>query len=413
MTLPTGYRAVPVPESRLRDLMVMDSWAFPGTLSDEQAMAIPSPLSWERARGIETDDGELVASHASYPFTEFPVPGSRTSVSGLTWVGVHPGHRRRGLLRSMISEHFARSIERGEAVSALFAAEAPIYGRFGYGLAAQDLRLTIPRGAALRDVPGADALRVRLERVEPDAHGPLIQGVHAAVDRPGWATRQTPELLAAFLADPEPFRDGAESLRIAIVERDGTPVAYALFRRKSSWEAAGPRGTVKVREVVATDAAAARSLWGVLLDLDLMANVEAWLIAPDDPIQHLLVDPRGAQARISDNLWVRLLDVPAALSARRFASAVDVVVEVTDALIESNAGRWRLVGGLDGAEVTATDAPADLTIDVRELGGAYLGGTSLAGLATAGLVQEHTPGAVHRAAVAFSWPLAPVCSWIF
>ena len=413
MSLPPGYRAVPVPQSRLQDLMVMDSWAFPGTLTDEQAMAIPSPLSWDRARGIETDDGELIASHASYPFTEFPVPGSRTRVSGLTWVGVHPGHRRRGLLRSMISEHFTRSLERGEGVSALFAAEAPIYGRFGYGLAAQDLRLTIPRGAVLRDVPGTEALRVRLERIDIDRHGPLVQRVHAAVDRPGWATRQTPQLLAAFLADPEQFRDGAESLRIAIVERDDTPVAYALFRRRSSWEAAGPRGTVKVREAVAPDPAAARVLWGVLLDLDLMATVEAWLIAPDDPLVHLLVDPRAAQTRISDNLWVRLLDVPAALSARRYAGPVDLVLEVTDPIIAANARRWRLVGGPNGAETTPTDAPADLTVDVRELGAAYLGGTSLAGLATAGLVAEHAPGAVHRAAVAFGWPLAPVCSWIF
>lgn len=411
--LPPGYRAVPVPEARLAELLVLDSWAFPDAMTDEQARALPSPLTWERARGVETDDGELVASHASYPFSRFPVPGARTPVSGLTWVGVHPGHRRRGLLRSMISEHFARSLARGEAVSALFAAEASIYGRFGYGLAAQDVRLTIPRGAALRDVAGSTDLRVRLERIDPERHGPVIQAIHSAVERPGWATRETPQLLGAFLSDPEHVRDGAESLRVAIVERGDVPVAYALLRRKSSWETAGPRGVVKVREAVAPDPAAARALWGVLLDLDLMATVETWLIAPDDPLVHLLVDPRAAQARISDNLWVRLLDVPAALGARRYAAPVDVVLEVTDALIGANARRWRLVGDVDGAQVTATDAAADLRVDVRELGAAYLGGVSLAGLASAGLVAEQTPGALHRVAVAFGWPLAPVCSWIF
>ncbi|WP_024288895.1 GNAT family N-acetyltransferase [Cellulomonas sp. KRMCY2] len=412
-TLPPGYRTVDVPEARRHDLLVLESWAFPGTLSDEAADALPSPLSWDRTRGVETPDGELVASHGSYPFASFPVPGARTRVSGLTWVGVHPGHRRRGLLRSMIEDHVHRSLTRGEAVSALFAAEPAIYGRFGYGLAARDLRLKIPRGAALRDVPGADALRVRIERVDAERHGELIHQVHSAVDRPGWAVRDTPELRAAHLIDIEAFRDGAESLRIAVVEDDGTPVAYALFRRKSVWNDAGPRGVVRVSEAVAQDARAARALWGVLLDLDLMATVETSLLAPDDPLAWLLIDPRAAETRLSDNVWVRVLDVPAALAARRYATQVDVVLEVTDTMLPANAGRWHLVGGPDAATVRRTDAPADLLLDVRDLGSAYLGGVSLAALATAGLVTELTPGALHGAAVAFGWPLAPVCSWVF
>ena len=411
--LPPGYRTVDVPETRRHDLLVLDSWAFPGTLSDEAADALPCPLSWDRTRGVETLEGELVASHGSYPFATFPVPGARTRVSGLTWVGVHPGHRRRGLLRSMIEDHFARSLARGEAVSALFAAEPAIYGRFGYGLAARDLRLKIPRGAALRDVPGADALRVRVERVDPEQHGELIHRVHSAVDRPGWAVRDTAALRAAHLIDIEAFRDGAESLRIAVVEDAGTPVAYALFRRKAAWQDAGPRGVVRVSEAVAQDARAARALWGFLLDLDLMATVETWLLAPDDPLAWLLIDPRAAESRLSDNVWVRVLDVPAALAARRYATQIDVVLEVTDRMLPANAGRWHLVGGPDAATVSSTDAPADLLLDVRDLGSAYLGGVSLAALATAGLVTERTPGALHRAAVAFGWPLAPVCSWVF
>jgi len=301
-------------------------------------------------------------------------------------------------------------------VSALFAAEPAIYGRFGYGLAASDLRMKIPRGATLRDVPGADGLRVRLERLDPDRHGPLMQAVHGRVDRPGWVTRHTPEQLAAYVSDPEYWRDGAESLRIAVVSADGTDetaLGYALFRRKSSWQDAGPRGIVNVREAVAQDAATARALWGVLLDLDLMATVETWLLALDDPLWFLLVDPRAAQPRISDNLWIRLLDVPTALAARRYSAPVDVVLEVTDERLPANAGRWRLVGGADGAKVTRADASVDLSIDVRELGSAYLGGVSLAALAGAGLVTEHAPGALRQAAVAFGWPVLPVCSWIW
>lgn len=415
-TLRDGYRAVEIPQSRLHDLIAVDTWAFPSTVDDEKLEALPMSLTWDRARGVETDDGELVACHASYPYRAFPVPGARTAVSGLTWVGVHPAHRRRGLLASMIDEHFTRSLARGEAVSALFAAEPAIYGRFGYGLAAVDLRMKINRGAALRDVPGADALRVRLERLDAERHGPLMQAVHARIDRPGWVTRETPEQLAAWASDPDFWRDGAESMRIAIVSDDGTDATvrgYALFRRKNAWEDAGPRGTVSVREAVATDAATARALWGVLLDLDLMATVNTAMLATDDPLWFLLVDPRAALPRISDNLWIRILDVAPALAARRYQAPVDVVLDVTDGLLPSNAGRWRLVGGPDGANVTRADTAADLTVDVRELGSAYLGGVSLAALAAAGLVSELTPGALRSASVAFGWPVAPVCSFVW
>lgn len=409
--LPAGYRAVDLTADRRRDVLDLDTWAFPSSVDDEVLLALPSPLTWERARGVETDDGELVAMHASYPFSRFPVPGARVPVAGLTWVGVHPAHRRRGLLRAMIDEHVARSLARGEAVSALYAAEPAIYGRFGYGLAAHDVRLTVPRGAALRDVPGADAVRVRLERVT-ERHGDVVQALHGAVDRPGWATRETAELRAAFLDDPAAMRDGAETLRIAVAERAGRAVGYALFRRRSAWETAGPRGTVRVRDVVVEDAAVARALWGVLLDLDLMARTEAW-VPQDDPLLHLLVDLRAAEPRLGDNVWVRLLDVPAALAARRYASEVDVVLEVTDTLVPANARRWRLEGGPDGATVTPVDTAPDLALDVRDLGAAYLGGPSLASLAAAGLVTEVRAGALARAATAFGWPVPPGCSWVF
>lgn len=409
--LPAGYRAVDLDPSRHPDVIRLDTWAFPASVDDDVLLGMPSPLTWERARGVQTDDGELVAVHASYPFSRFPVPGARVPVAGLTWVGVHPAHRRRGLLRAMIRDHVDRSLARGEAVSALYAAEPAIYGRFGYGVAAYDVRLTVPRAAALRPVPGADEVRVRLERVEA-RHGDVVQALHEAVDRPGWATRETPELQSAYLDDPPAFRNGAEAQRIAVAERGGRPVGYAFFRRKAAWEAAGPRGTVRVRDVVAEDAAVARALWGVLLDLDLMATTEAW-VTQDDALLHLLVDLRATEPRLSDNVWVRLLDVPAALAARRYATDVDVVLEVRDELVPANARRWRLEGGEDGAVVTPVDRSPDLVLDVRELGAAYLGGPSLASLAAAGLVSAERPAALTRAATAFGWPVPPGCSWVF
>lgn len=413
-SLPDGYVAVDLTPDRIDDVLTIDTWAFPTSVSEEQLRQSPLSFPWARGGGVQTADGELVGMYGAYPYRSFPVPGARIPVAGLTWVGVHPGHRRRGILRAMIARHFAQAREAGEAVAALFAAEPGIYGRFGYGMAARQLSLTVPRGAALRDVAGAESMRVRLEKLDAAKHGSVLHAVHSAVGRPGWATRETEGALEASLVDAEWMRDGAESLRLAIVEdADGVPRGYAKFRRKDAWEAGSPRGVVRVREAVAQDAATARALWGVLLDLDLMATVEVGMLALDDPLWFLLVDPRAARPTLGDNLWVRVLDVPTALAQRRYAAPVDVVLEVTDAQVPSNAGRWRLVGGPDGAEVTATEAEADLALDVRELGSAYLGDASLAAMAAAGLVTERVPGTLHAAATAFGWPTAPVSSYIW
>ncbi|MCB7136353.1 GNAT family N-acetyltransferase [Cellulosimicrobium marinum] len=441
-SLPPGHALTPLDATDLRAVLDLDTWAFPTPHDVDDLAQRPSPLSWDRVVGVvrevaddeaEPVDGavpvrrDLVAMHASYPFSRFPVPGATTAVAGLTWVGVHPAHRRRGLLSAMIDHHLARCRERGEAVSALFAAEAAIYGRFGYGSAADDLRVAVPRGAALRDVPGAERCTVRVERADRARHGELVAALHeragadptgpgsgGPLNRPGWATRETPELQDAFWDDPAAMRQGRESLRIAIVERDGEPRGYARFRRTLSWETTGPRGTVATGEVVALDAAAARALWGVLSDLDLSHEVTPFVLPVDDAVMHLLVDPRSASPRVADNVWVRLVDVPAALAARRYAADVDVVLHVTDARLGENAGHWRVRGdAFAPATAGRTDDAADLSLDVRELGSAYLGGRTLAALAAAGLVTEHSPGALARASAAFAWPVAPGCSWVF
>jgi len=412
---PEGYRAVQLDETRSAEVLDVDSWAFASDDPAEEAAQALAALPWDRAAGIEGPDGTLVAFHASFPFS-LPVPGGSVPTAGLTSVGVHPAHRRKGLLSEMVRDHLKRSRERGEVASALFAAEQAIYGRFGYGRAAFDLRMTIPRGAALRPVAGASGLTVRMERIDVARHGDLVETVHlaAGVGRPGWVARSSTALQEHHLRLAESRRQGSERLKILIVDDGATPVAYALFSRKGEWTAQGPRGIVHVREAVAVSPAAAHRLWSTLIDLDLMATVETWLQPVDDALLQLLVDSRAADPRIVDNLWVRILDLPVALAARRYPSPVDVVLEVTDALLPENAGRWRLTGGPDGAAVEAAPhAEPDLSLDIRELGAAYLGGVSLAALATAGLVVPSRPGTLGPVAAAFSWPLAPVCTWIF
>lgn len=415
-TIPEGFIALNLEPERLRDVIELDMWAFPTSDSLESLLELPSPLSWERTHALARADrpDQLVAMHASYPFAQCPVPGGRLTAAGLTWVGVHPQWRRRGLLRSIMELHFEHCVARGEPISLLYAAEAGIYGRFGYGTSARQLSLTLSRRAELRPVAGSERVEVRVESVVRERHEAVVSALHAAVDRPGWVTRESPQLRDIWFHDAPQFRGGREIARIMIAERDGAPVGYATFRRLGKWGAAGPEGSVRVGEVVAADAAALHALWTRLLDLDLTIEITSGSIALDDPLLSLLVDVRAARATWQDNTWLRIIDLPTALASRQYQGAIDVVLDVTDGHLPANAGRWRVhAEPFTPAEVTRSEERADLELDIRELGAAYLGGTSLVELAAAGLVVERTPGSLRSASVAFGWPQAPVASWIF
>lgn len=398
-------------------VLTLDQWGFgyppPEDASTEQVLDL---LEWGRVHGasVSAPAHRLAGIYAAYS-TTCPLPGGTSApAAGLTWVAVHPRDRRRGVLTSMIDHHLDDvAHRRGEPFSLLFAAEPAIYGRFGYGLASHGLSLTMSRGAALRDVPAADGLVVDLEHADHDRHASTVSACYAAVaaDRPGCIHRT---ITADPFFDPPHRREGAESLRLATArEPGGTVRGYAFFRRRMRWDDGSPNGTVEVREVMARDAAAAHALWSRLLDLDLTARVVTPPLAVDDPLLHLLVDPRAAVPRLFDGVWIRLVDVPAALAARRYATDLDVVLEVLDGRRPGNAGRWHLRGDAGAATCTGTDRLPALTLDVRELGSAYLGGVTLSALAAAGLVTVHDPAALRAASVAFASPVAPWCAWQF
>lgn len=421
-TAPAGYRLTEITADRVEEYRAVDAMAFAEPARDPATdLAVPFAVPLDRAVGVETDGGELVAVHGSYAF-HLPVPGGEVPCAGLTWVGVRPDHRRRRLLSTMIDAHLERSLGRGEPVSALFAAEPGIYGRFGYGSAADHVRLTLARGAALRDVPGSADLTVRFETLDPALHEDLVDRLQiaAGTGRPGWIARGSDALRRTAVADPAAWRRGGEPARLVTVhDAAGEPRAYAVLRRTQTWADGGAAYPVQVRSAAAVGAAAAHRLWSFLLDLDLTSTVTTGMLAVDDPLLALLADTRRPVPRTSDNLWVRLLDVPAALAARRYAAPLDVVLGVRDTLLPANAGAWRLVtgeagaDGAHGAHVERTDAAPDLELDVRELGAAYLGGRSLSALAAVGQVTTRDPAVLHRAATAFGWPVAPVCPWVF
>ncbi|MEU2615713.1 GNAT family N-acetyltransferase [Micromonospora sp. NPDC007271] len=358
------------------------------------------------------DDGTAVA-HAGAFTRELTVPGAAVPAAHVTMVGVAPTHRRRGLLTGLMRRQLREIRDAGrEPVAVLWASEGRIYPRFGYGLAAQRYTLSCDTTELRLPEPASAEGTLRLDR--PAAHQAELARLYDRVraGRPGWSSRDE-HWWAYVLADAKALRGGATERRVLLHEGPDGLDGYALYRTKGEWDRTGPRGEVRVDEVVAGNPAAYLALWRLLLSLDLTRRLSFDRAAVDEPLLWLVNEPRQLGAHLDDALWVRLVDVPAALAARRYATDVDVVVEVTDELLPENAGRWRLVGGPAGAECTPTTAAAQLTCDVPALGALYLGGAGLAALAAAGRVRELVPGALAAAGPAFGWHRAPAPMEVF
>lgn len=357
------------------------------------------------ARTLGAWDGDAVVATAAWFDHRMALPGALAPVAGVTWVSVSPTHRRQGLLRAMMDRQLRDLREAGRPVAALWASEGAIYSRFGYGPASWHHSLELRRGAAFTRAVDTGGLRV----VTPSQAllAPVFDSVLA--DRPGWYARSD-AWWTYRLHDPAHLREGRASLRAVLDGDEG----YATYRTKNQWGPAGADGTVSVQEVVARTPRSEARLWRFLLDQDLMTSTEAWGQPVDSPVLALLAEPRAAQAKLGDALWVRLVSVPEALALRRYAAEVDVVVEVEDDTCPWNAGRWRLSGGPAGATCTATADAADLRLHARELGAAYLGGTPLLTRAAAGFVDELRPGALVAASAAFG-PVGrlPHCPMVF
>ncbi len=411
-TQPQGFSVRPLTDEDWDALQHVDSHAFGMTIAPE-VTEHERPFHQE-GRDIGAYDGTTLAGIAGAYSFDVRVPGATVPSAGVTWVGVLPTHRRRGVLRTLMTHQLHEIHERGrEATAVLWASEPAIYGRFGYGLASRAYGLTVPRDPrALRDdVPVDPTLRLRI--VDPN-EWKLVADVYATAvqARPGMVVRDD-MWHARGGRDHPSLRDGFSALRCVVAEDDGGVRGYARYATKPDWSAPHPNGEVMVREVIAADAPAYTAVLRFLFDLDLMGRTVLSNVAVDDPMLHWLADPRVAQPTLKDALYVRLVDVPRALRERTYSAPVDVVVEVADPLCPWNDGRWRLRGDASGGECEATTDDADLALLVRDLGAAYLGGVTLAELAAAGWVEERTPDALMRASAAFATSPAPWCPFIF
>ncbi len=359
---------------------------------------------------VAEDEGRFVANCLLYSMdvTVPAAPGQPCPVvpmGGVSAVGVHPTHRRRGILRRMMAGMLADCRRRGEPLAGLHASESVIYGRFGFGLASESLTYTIDSREARLSPPPP---RLDLQLLERDEAAKVLPEMfdrqrRTRAGEPGRDAIRWEELLA----DEPGRRRGGNAAFVAACD-DGY-VAYRAVEQPGLWK----RDSVVIEELRGMTPEVEAGLWQFVFDLDLVDEVTARRRPVDESLKWRLTDPRQLRVTESeDRLYVRILDVAAALQARGYRAAGRLVLDVGPAVAGDDGddpapGRWVLEAGPDGAACRAArpGEEPDLALDVTALGSLYMGGFQASLLASAGRVRELTGGSLRRADALFTtWP---------
>jgi predicted acetyltransferase len=389
----------PADEGELRSAMAI---AFTEGITDDDWERERITLPLHRAVAA-FDDGRAVALAGAYEF-DLTIPGGQLPCAGVTWVGVQPTHRRQGILRGLMAQQLEDAREWGEPIAALWASEAAIYGRFGYGTAAPGIvAKSDPQRFALKDgQPSNVAVRLtdadEAYRLFPHVYDRFRSG------RAGMLSRSETWWKEVRLADPKAWRRGASQKFYAVAEVDGTAEAYSTYRIKDKWEEGFSKSEVRVVEAIAATTVAERELWRFLHSIDLTVKVDVGSLDPASSLVLGVRDPRALGLRLADALWLRLVDLDAALKARSYKPGQSIVLEVTDELCPWNAGRYRV-----GDDAGRTEDTADLALDVADLASVYLGAFDFHRLVHAGRAQERREGAAEAATLLFRTDLPPYC----
>jgi predicted acetyltransferase len=406
----------PVPADQIRPWLTNLATTFlddtAGEDFDRDVEAYRRDWFGDRSWGARAD-GRWVATLATEPRSlSIPGPNATTvdlDADALTAVTVNATHRRRGLLTQMLSASLRAAKDRGDPLSMLIAAEWPIYGRYGYAPATEIAEYTLftRTGPALLSAAASGSVR----QMDPADLGDIAPAVFDAarrlragqVDRRGdWWSRRL------GLDGYEPAKRGKTPNYIVHEGSDG-PDGLLWWSSIREDQTSGDLGAIAVGDLTAATPTAYRNLWAYLAGIDIVSEVGFRHRPVDEPIRWLLSDGRALrQTYAGDDLWVRLLDVPAALSARGYTGSDQVVLDVVDDDTGGYAtGRYRLDASPEGAECRPTTQNADLRITQRALAAIYLGGFNLRQVSVGGGVEELTPGALLRTDALFATTLAP------
>lgn len=383
-------------------------WSYFGFPPTDEAVSNFTQLMTPARALIVRDDDVVAAGCGSFAF-DLTTPGGHVRTAGLSVVGVMPTHRRRGILSALMRRFIEDCRARDEPVAYLWASEERIYGRFGFGMAGLSADIDLPRHKAAFVQAAPDNARARMVGLA-DAWEPL----HRIYDR---AARETPGAYARspdwwrlkVLTDPAWQRKDAGFKQCVVIEMDGAPVGYALYRVATKHENGRATSGIDVVETAAVSPAATAAVWRFLFDIDLSSWITASFLPLDHPLVLLAAEPRRLDFHQRDGTWLRLIDIEKALAARAWGPRDDVVIEIEDAFCPWNAGRWRI--GADG--VARTTREADLRCGVDALACAYLGGFSWRQIVNSSRAIAKDEDAILRADRVFERRAAPWCPEIF
>jgi predicted acetyltransferase len=357
------------------------------------------------------DDSELIGTLGTFAF-DVTIPGGTLPMAGTTMVTVQPTHRRRGALKGMMHGHLKEIHGRGrEPLAGLWASESSIYGRFGYGHAANGSEITLDGDHIhLLDVPSSYSVRYLLDE---DERSRVLPAIHerARLQRPGILSRSKDWWAHRIFFDPEFRREGMTERRFAVAYGPDGAEGYTVFRQKHKWSDF-PEGEVAVGEVFSLNRDAHLALWSFLTNIDLFPKVSYWNLPVDDILPWCIRESRRVVSKPCDSLWLRVMDVPAALLARTYSGSGRINIAVRDEIIPSNSATWVLDATPDGSTCEKTNDAADIEMDIEMLGAVYLGGQQFETLARAGRMSG-TPEAVALADGLFRWSRAPWCPEVF
>lgn len=375
--------------------------------SDQRRAFIPMERTWGAF-----DRQQIVATLRSFP-VELTLPGGvPVPAAAVTQVTTTATHRRQGLAGRLITADLAACREREEPLSILIAAEWPIYGRWGYGPATESQAFSVETRRT-RVGQSSSATVELVDRTEfRSAAAELYDRIRVEqvgeISRAGWLWD-----LNLGIVSPASRPEQPPAFHLLARNGVGAVVGAVRYRVETRWEDMLPAANLTVDLLLSRDVDAAVALWGYLLSVDLVTQVEAKDRPMDEVLPFLLTDPRRARAAHRfDFLWCRVLDVSAALSARRYRVEGSVVLEISDPQGIA-AGRYELTGGPTGAQCMATSRSAEVTMPVGTLGAILLGGYSLRRLARAGWAVEQRTGALDTADLMFSTAVPPWCSTWF
>lgn len=356
--------------------------------------------AYQPGRALGAFDAKLIGTAGSFD-SEMTVPGGkRLALAAVTCVGVRADRRRRGVLTALMRRQFEGFVERGVPLAALYASEPVIYGRFGYGVATRVHKYTVDRRlAVLRpEVPAGGEVEV----VDVDGIFDRLPRIFAELPhtRPGMMTR--PDYWWAGFE--RHARTSRQPCLAAIHHGPDGPDGFVLYSSRED------RTALEVTVQHSANSAAFAGLWRFLIGVDLLDVVEVCDRPLDDVAELLFTDPRACASAetTGGRLWLRLVDVPAALAAREYEGE-PVVLEVADPLLQANSGRYLV--SPDGVAVTTE--PAELRLDVSTLAMLYLGTWPASALTAVGRIEELTRGAAARADRLFGTAVAAWCGTRF